>query len=458
MIASVEAGFAWFESFTNLEKQPGGVHREYRLDRMRELLSAFGNPHHATPAIHVAGSKGKGSTCAFIQSVLTAAGFRVGGYYSPHVRSYRERYRIDPAPDDRLVLELMRDIEEHVRARMHGRARSGADGDADGSAGGEKGDGFSGEPTTFELLTLLAFLLFRRVGLDWVVLETGLGGRLDATNVVLPVASVITPIELEHTEYLGTTIAAIAGEKAGIIKPGKPVFISAQRPEAHAVFVEHAVRAGAPLWDFTDSVLDLSWHEGGCAFCIDGVRFAAPLRLIGRHQAANAALAAAVVRRLLPDLPPPVIERGLSDAWIPGRLEQRENGPRFFLDGAHTTDSVRAVADAFAEVSTSPRILLFGVSQGKDPLPMARVLAPLFETVVVTRAGTFKPADPTTTAAAFANLNVPCTRLDDPAEAVDHCRFLAGMSGSVLVTGSFYLVGTVASVLDDGGQPRSAGV
>ena len=435
MIASVEAGFAWFESFTNLEKQPGGVHREYRLDRMRDLLAAFGDPHHATPAIHVAGSKGKGSTCAFIQSVLTAARFRVGGYYSPHVRSYRERYRVDPAPDDPLVLDLMRDIEGHVRTKMG-----------------------SSEPTTFELLTLLAFLLFRRVGLDWVVLETGLGGRLDATNVVLPVASVITPIELEHTEYLGTTIAAIAGEKAGIIKPGVPVFISAQRPEAHAVFVEHATRAGSPLWDCAENVLDLKWHERGCSFTIDGVRFAAPLRLIGRHQAANAALAAAVVRQLLPDLPPPVIERGLAEAWIPGRLEQRENGPRFFLDGAHTADSVRAVAEAFGEVSTSPRILLFGVSQGKDPLPMARILAPLFESVVITRAGTFKPADPAVAAAAFANLDVPCSRLDNPTDAVAHCRRLAGESGSVLVTGSFYLVGAVAGELDSGGQVQDAGV
>lgn len=435
MIASVEEGFAWFESFTNLEKQPGGAQREYRLDRMRDLLAAFGDPHHATRAIHVAGSKGKGSTCAFIQSVLSVAGFRVGGYYSPHVRSYRERYRIDPAPDDRLVLELMHDIAEHVQSMMG-----------------------SSEPTTFELLTLLAFLLFRRVGLDWVVLETGLGGRLDATNVVLPAASVITPIELEHTEYLGTTIAAIAGEKAGIIKPETPVFLSAQRPDAHAVFVERAARVSSPLWDFATEVRDLTWQESGCSFTIDNERFTAPLRLIGRHQAANAALAAGVVRRLLPDLPRTVIERGLSEAWIPGRLEQRESGPRFFLDGAHTADSVRAVAEAFGEVSTSPRILLFAISQGKDPLPMARILAPLFESIVVTRAGTFKPADPAVAAAAFANLDVPCHRMDNPADAVAHCRRLAGESGSVLVTGSFYLVGAVASELDNGGQVRDAGV
>ena len=434
MIPSVEAGFAWFESFTNLEKHPTGVHREYRLDRMRDLLAAFGDPHLATPAIHVAGSKGKGSTCAFIQSVLSTAGFRVGGYYSPHVRSYRERYRIEPAPDDHLMLALMRDIEAHVQTVMH-----------------------SSEPTTFELLTLFAFLLFRRLGLDWVVLETGLGGRLDATNVVSPAASVITPIELEHTEYLGTTIAAIAAEKAGIIKPGKPVFISAQKPDAHAVFVDRAEQSGSALWDFADSVHDLKWHQEGCSFTVDGVRFAAGLRLIGRHQAANAALAAAVVQHLLPDLPPSFIERGLSAAWIPGRLEQREANPRFFLDGAHTPDSVRAVSETFGEVAPSPRVLLFAVSQGKDPLPMARVLAPLFETVVITRAGDFKPADPALAVAAFSALGVTCHRLDDVCAAVAYCRARAGEAGSVLVTGSFYLVGAVTRVLD-GGQPGSTGV
>ena len=445
MLVSVEHGFAWFEAFTNLEK---GRHvpRHYRLDRMRALLAAFDHPHRGIRAIHIAGSKGKGSTAAFLQSILTAAAYRVGGYYSPHVTSYRERFVLSPHPaTDSTLLELMRQIERHVRHAMA----------ADPTA----------EPTTFELLTLLAFLLFRDAQLDWVVLETGLGGRLDATNVVTPVASVITPIELEHTEYLGNTIPDIAAEKAGIIKQGVPLFISRQQPEALETIVREASRLGCPLWQFSAEVRDMITEGNAADFTLarHNEHFAVELLLSGEHQARNAALAAGVARELLPQLSHAAIEDGLRQAWLPGRLERVGEAPACYLDGAHTTDSARAVVEAFGALTGEPRVLLFGSAVGKDVAALARVLAPHFAAVVVTRAGTFKPADPATAVAAFKALGIDAHLQPDPAAALQLARTLAGPDGSVLVTGSFYTVGAVRALWPslaaaNGGQESGSGV
>ncbi|TVQ37190.1 MAG: bifunctional folylpolyglutamate synthase/dihydrofolate synthase [Spirochaetaceae bacterium] len=428
MPADVERGFAWFESFTNLEK---GRHvpREYRLDRMRALLAAFNNPHRDARAVHVAGSKGKGSTAAFLQSILTAAGYRVGGYYSPHVTSYRERFVLTPQPAaDRDLLPLMRRIEAHVRRSM---ARDP-----------------NAEPTTFELLTLLAFLLFRESQVDWVVLETGLGGRLDATNVVTPAASVITPIELEHTEYLGTTVAQIAAEKSGIIKPGVPLFVSRQKPEARDVILSEAQRLASPVWQAEHGVSELRVRGSSAGFTLmpHRERFTLELRLPGEHQARNAALAAAVVRHLLPQLAHEIITDGLNRAWLPGRLERISGAPACYLDGAHTADSLQAVVQAFCPLTQEPRILLFGAAAGKDVPAMARVLASTFSTVVVTRAGNFKPGDPAAAVEAFTALGVACILEPEPAAALQRACRLAGSTGSVLVTGSFYTVGAVRAV------------
>lgn len=436
MITTVEEGFAWFESFTNLEK---GRHvaREYRLDRMRSLLTAFDNPHLGLTVIHVAGSKGKGSTAAFLQSVLTEAGHRVGGYYSPHVTSYRERFQVTPAaPDDDQILRLMHRIEDHVHRMLSADPTN--------------------EPTTFELLTLLGFLLFRELRLDWVVLETGLGGRLDATNVVTPRASVITPIELEHTEYLGNTIAEIAAEKAGIIKPGVPAFTALQRPEALAQIAARADEVAAPLWRFGVEVQIAAPPVSEFTLLRTGERFSLLLRLPGEHQVRNAALAAGVLRTLLPQLPYRTIARGLERAWIPGRLERLAGEPPCYLDGAHTPESVAAVAEAFTALAgtpreDTPRVLIFGAAAGKDVAGMAERLAPHFNQVVVTTAGTFKPGDPTLALEAFQKTGLPCRLVRDAEAALRTARELARPDGAVLVTGSFYTVGAIRAVRE--GQP-----
>ncbi len=441
MITSVEEGFAWFESFTNLEK---GRHvpREYRLGRMHALLAAFDHPHLELNAIHVAGSKGKGSTAAFLQSVLTEAGYRVGGYYSPHVTSYRERFLVTPVtPDDQQILRLMRWIERHVHRMLAADPTN--------------------EPTTFELLTLLGFLLFRELELDWVVLETGLGGRLDATNVVTPRASVITPIELEHTEYLGDTIAKIAAEKAGIIKPGVPAFSALQRPEALSQIAARADQVAAPLWRFDAEVQIAASAIAEFTLRRTGERFTVQLRLPGAHQARNAALAAGVIRALLPQLPCQTIARGLEHAWIPGRLERLGGEPPCYLDGAHTPESVAAVAEAFTALAGTPRegtarVLIFGAAAGKDVAGMADRLAPHFDQVVVTTAGSFKPGDPSLALDAFCRIGVPCRLVPDAAAALQSARELAGAGGAILVTGSFYTVGAIRAAR--GGQPSQPAV
>jgi len=436
---SVEAGFAYVESFTNLERQAGAARTPLRLDRMRTLLAAFGNPEGSFRAIHLAGSKGKGSTATFVAHILMRAGFRVGLYTSPHLRDYRERITIGgrPTDDSRLLLALDK-IRRHVETAYPHPTQHPSDLSA------------SERPTTFELLTLLAFVLFRESGCDWAVIETGLGGRLDATNVLQPVASVITRIEREHTEYLGETIAEIAAEKAGIIKQGVPVFLADQTSEAREVLLRHAASVDAPVFELSEALKALAVEITPAGTTVRA-RFAGPyelsatLRLIGRIQAENAALAAHVARSTLPDLPDDAVANGLAEAWLPARGELTQTTPIAMLDGAHTPASVAAVASEFAELYRSGRTLLFGAVRGKDYGAMAAALAPLFDHVIIARPGTFKPSDLDELAEAFRGVHRAVRLQADPEAAWE---LACGLGNPILVTGSFYLVAEIYRVLD----------
>ena len=232
-----DSALAYIESFTNLERLPGGSMRPYRLDRMEVLLELFGNPQNKFSSIHISGSKGKGSTGLYIACILNDAGFKTGLYTSPHVHSYRERITRagEPFPDE-LLVDLIVTIKQVIEGLPPG-ALPGQD-----------------KPTTFELLTLLSYLAFARDGVEWAVIETGIGGRLDATNVLSPKATVHTPVELEHTEVLGDTVEKIAAEKAGIIKAGIPAYCGLQRPEALSVFAEKARSVGAPFIELAKEI------------------------------------------------------------------------------------------------------------------------------------------------------------------------------------------------------------
>lgn len=424
----MEDVFRWIEGFINFER--GQTSKGFRLDRTQTLARLAGNPDKAYPAVHVAGSKGKGSTTTMIASILDAAGIKTGLYVSPHVVDYRERVGLarGPFPD-----EVYAEAGEELKSIVD---RAAAEGAID-------------EPTFFELMTMLFFLCCRRAGCGAAAVETGMGGRLDSTNIVDPLVSVLTPIELEHTEYLGTTIAAIAGEKAGIVKPGRPVAVAPQRAEALAVFRSAAADRGAPFRYLPEeaAVTRLRLDRDGTSARIefaDRSLFPAPidlrLRLVGEIQANNAALAALAVRLAFPEVPDAAVVEGLERTTLPARFERVSLKPPAIVDGAHTAISVEIAAKTFSGLYGEGGVLLFGCAIDKDVVSMAKILAPLFSRVIVTRPGDFKKSDPEAAFRAFASLHGRVELVDRTADAVGLAFGLArGLDLPLLATGSFYL-------------------
>ncbi len=454
---TVDEAFAFLESFTNLERGTGHSVRSYRLDRMHALLELFGNPERAFRTIHLAGSKGKGSTAIYLASALAAAGKTTGLYTSPHVSTYRERITLAGSffPDE-LYVETINGIARRIaslgRDVLPGR----------------------GEPTTFELLTLLGFLVFREWGCSWAVIETGIGGRLDATNVIRPEMCLLTPVELEHTDLLGTTIQAIAGEKAGIIKEGVPVFCGYQRPEAKAVFAATAALRHAPIRFLDEEVESISTALSFEATEMqvrwrDARSEAFHLAMPGDVQAENAALAVLALRAL-PSTPTAAaqseavgdesIRSGLAVARLPGRMEVLPaSGGYVVLDGAHTPVSAARLLASYRKLFPQPSILIFGSVLGKDPEGMAAALAPAFRSIRISTPGTFKKSDPEGVLAAFIRHNPATALIRDPRAALAEATRLAHEGASappgsaespplpILVTGSFYMVAEIRRLL-----------
>jgi dihydrofolate synthase/folylpolyglutamate synthase len=434
--------FHWLDGFINLER--GQSKNSFRLDRMELLARIAGNPERASPVIHVAGSKGKGSVTTMIASILNEAGLKTGLYVSPHVVDYRERVGIatGPFPED-----IYAAAGDELRAVVE---KVGATTSLDGETfpGGE-------EPTFFELMTLFFFLCSRRADCKALAVETGMGGRLDATNIVNPLVSVITPIELEHTEYLGTTIPSIAGEKAGIIKQGRTVIVAEQETDALSVFRSTASARSAPLRYLPDEVKieNISVDREGTSARLlftDARLFTRPLdihlSLVGEVQAKNAALAALAVRSAFPSVEDAAILAGLSRATLPGRFERVGNAPAVVIDGAHTGRSVRLAADAFSSLYGDAGVLLFGCALGKDAEAMARILAPRFSRIFITAPGSFKRSDPEAVHRAFADQGAPAELIAETERAIDAALGRARLENKpLLVTGSFYLVAAVRS-------------
>lgn len=421
-------GFEYIESFMNLERGSFSP-RAYRLDRMRFLLALFDNPQHAFKVVHIAGSKGKGSTALYIASILAAYGIKTGLYTSPHVASYKERITCAGEEfSDEFLVSLIERIAEKIEGVPAERFPGGS------------------PPTTFELLTVLGFLAFREADCPWAVIETGIGGRLDATNTVEPEASVITPVELEHTEYLGTTLESIAREKGGIIKHGVPVFVSRQAPEVIEVLSHIASERSSPLTRLADSVSyrhRLSIGGTGLELAFrDGFSVSATLPMLGAVQAENAALAAAVVRSLFPELDAGTLARGLSAARLPGRMELLSGSPPVLLDAAHTPASVKRLVESFRALYPRGGVLVFGSVLGKDPERMAEVLAPEFDRIVISTPGQFKKSDPEAVYEVFRRRNDRTVF-----EPAPECAFEAALELSggepVLVTGSFYMIAEI---------------
>ena len=428
------------ESLSNMERSDRDKKRAYRLERMVELCEFFGNPQDSCPVVHLAGSKGKGSTAAFIAHILAAGGEKAGLYTSPHLSDYRERIGIvDPGAAFRFTREdLLLGSMNHIRRKLAGTELTG------------------GYPTTFELLTLLAFLIFRDEGCTYMVLETGLGGRLDATNVCRPVLTLITPIEREHTEFLGHTLTEIAGEKGGIIKEKVPLLVSAQQEEVMAVLSGKAKERHAPLTYLKSLLMDyqVSYEERGLMRTAYTWRESltypkeCETSMAGPVQAENAALAIGAVKMLFPGMDNGLIERGLKGTGLPGRSQIFSRNPLIMIDGAHTPRSVEAIRNAFLDLTSrsDSRILIFGCALDKDARAMASVLAPSFDRIIISRPGTFKKSDPAGTAQIFGEF-APCELIEEPKDALEAALKDLSSRGSLLVTGSFYLGGEILHAL-----------
>ncbi len=429
-------------NFVNVEK---GQKTEFKLDRMRSLAAALGNPEARYPTIHVAGSKGKGSVSTMIARILEATGRRVGLYTSPHLIRWKERISLagDEMPES-VLLAAMEAVEPLV-------------------AGKNAADFVGGElPTYFELSTLLGFEAFWRAGCDAAVIETGLGGRLDSTNIIPSQASVITPIELEHTEWLGDTLAKIAYEKAGIIKPGRPCYIARQAPEARAVFERVCGERASPLYELEQLVtietveVTRRGTEARLRF-LEKKPFTEALvvrtPLIGAVQAENMALALLSAAELAPELAPEAAQAGLARAQLPARFEILPREPPVVLDGAHTPASARLCLASFEQLFPGPKFLLFACAADKHHEELAAILAPAFTDIIVTRPGNFKQSDPEAVYRSFAahhaqGIKAETRLITDTAEAIRRAHEEAAGKGiPLLITGSFYLCAEAAALL-----------
>jgi dihydrofolate synthase/folylpolyglutamate synthase len=429
MFQTVDQLFSYFETFTNFEKNRISALRHERLDRMRLLLAHAGMPHEGKKIIHIAGSKGKGSTAAFIGSGLSALGYKTGNYLSPHISNYRERITCNGSffPEEsylragKTIMDLLDSIDDPEFQSPFG-------------------------PTAFELLTLLALLVFRQEGCDRFVLETGLGGRLDATNVVTPIASVITPIEMEHADVLGDTIEKIAGEKAGIIKPGIPVFSSKQEDAALEVLRKRADDQGSRFYYLPEiyPVVRSRCSLYGSEVEIEGgeEKKQFSIAMTGDFQAENAALAYLVLRTVETDSE--ALFSGFASATLPGRIETISSDPLIIVDAAHTESSVRRVIANFRSMFDDG-VIIFGSISGKRSDAMAALIAPHFHDIIISRPGTFKKSDPKALLEIFRRFNKDVILQEDPTRALETAKKLAGGKRPILVLGSFYMAGEIRS-------------
>jgi len=416
--------------------------RQLKLDRMRQLLTRLGQPDAALKIIHVAGTKGKGSTSAMIAAMLTAAGYRAGVFSSPHLERIEERFAVDGEACSSKELVTLLDRLRPVVEKMD--AESAADGDP--TAG----------PTYFDVTTAMALLYFVERQVDAAVLEVGLGGRLDSTNVCLPAVSVITSISFDHMKQLGNTLSEIAREKAGIIKPGVPVISGVEQPEPRAVIAEIARQHGCRVIQMGEDFkyrYTYSAEMGAIDFICSVAGQEIELRKLmlsmrGPHQAANAAVALATVAELRHQewrVSTEAMQMGLSQATLAGRVEVVAGEPTVVLDTAHNPASARALVETLAEMpSPSRRTLVISVSSDKDVLAIVAELAPHFDRFIITQyQDNPRAVDADNLAQVVRALlrNAPgqvCVS-PTPHEAWQHVCRTAIPQEQVCITGSFYL-------------------
>lgn len=410
---------------------------KFGLEKITRLMAEVDNPHHRYPSVIIAGTNGKGSVAAMIEAVLRAGGWRVGLYTSPHLLDVQERIKVNgesiSREDFAFGASLIREIAEGLAAQKI----------------------IESLPSYFEFITAIGFHYFARQRIDLAVVEVGLGGRLDATNIAPPFVSVITAIDIDHEEYLGSTLASIAAEKAAVIKPRCRAVIARQQPEAFEVLMRQCRMSDVtPVLAVGPVEILATEPDGRFTFSyrsVSGHTWQIRLGLRGRHQIENA-LAALEAVELVSRLGFPVSEdavvRGLETVSWPGRLELIPGAAAapILLDGAHNTAGARALRRYLDEFGCHPLTLIFGVMRDKRIDEMAAELFPLADTIIVTRAADERAADVERLARVASRFGSP-VQAETPAHALEKARAITPRQGMMCVTGSLYLVGEVKRLL-----------
>ena len=412
----------------------------FKLDRMRKLLDLLGNPHEKVKTVHVAGTNGKGSTVSMIASMLRASGYAVGVYTSPHLIDIRERVQIDGNPIGKA------DFVETVKTVAKAAEKLGE------------------QPTFFELLTAVGFAHFAEQAVDIAVIEVGLGGRLDSTNVITPLVSVVTAIDLDHTKLLGATKAQIAREKAGIFKKGVPALFFEQDPEIDAVMRDAAQAAGADLRvvnkdiEFSSRFCvtpDLGPHTRVCLYTKTSRLEHVPVPMPGEHQAVNCGLALAAVDVLKSfgfELPEDKLTAGLASTKVPGRMELVSHRPRILCDGAHNPAAMNALMRCVgAHVPYDSMVCIFGCCSDKDVAEMIDKVNLGADKVIFTRsANTPRASSPEDLQKLFQERSGKMSQVARSVpEAIEMAIRAVSREDLICITGSFYVVGEALKYLQD---------
>lgn len=453
-IKSYDDAVKWIYDRINYERiRPQTSSGHFRLDRVARLLELIDVPQKRIPAVHIAGTKGKGSTAAILNSILVESGISTGLFTSPHIELFEERMRVNGAmPTQKELTGLVRDLANRL-----------ANADPDIVADG---------PTYFEVATLLAWQYFDMKNVDIVVLETGLGGRLDCTNVCQPTLTIITSIGLDHTDILGDTIEKIAAEKAGIIKSGVPLLTWVDQPEVIEVIRKKAAEKNCDVswWD-TDFQVRVHQPADGFGQLIDvttpnAVHEKLRLPLMGRHQAGNAALAVGAAdflsvheKRITPE----TIAAGVAATTWPLRFEVFELQPTIVLDAAHNPDSITAFIETCCEqFSDQPKILIFASSRDKDAPAMLKILAPEFDRIVLTQfqhnpraieAGELEQI--LNSVCAESNLKCPTPHVvATPEAALAAARKVTPNNGVICCAGSIFIAAELRTILMGKSVPK----
>jgi dihydrofolate synthase/folylpolyglutamate synthase len=400
---------------------------KFGLSSTSNLLERLGNPQEHLKAIHIGGTNGKGSTAAMISAILVGAGYRVGLYTSPHLVRFNERYRInDQDAEDAQILSVYERVRDVVNTHE--------------------------PPTFFEMTTAMALTLFVEEKVDWTILEVGMGGRLDATNVIKPQVTIITNISLDHQEFLGSTLTRIAWEKAGIVKEGVPVVTAVKQPAALAVIKARCLEAKAPCYRLGRQIKLRS--QGGHRFAYRGLHWRLDnlhSPLAGRHQVINGGTALAGLEVLGQEghlrLTPEQIGKGLSKTRWAGRLEWLSKRPPTLLDGAHNNAGMASLRQALqTEYTYQKLIVVLGIMADKDLRRMLLRLAPLADRLILTRPKYERAAEPESLFAVAGEFAERTELIKTVEAALARAKDLAGQEDLVLVTGSLYFIGEVKEI------------